>query len=420
MPPITRAGVALVDGGSFVLPYVHAVAMALRRRGHPVAVFASRTRYNGELLDHLRSVEGITVHTADVSGSVAPRWRGVLGYLGLLLRLWRGRRAWPTLMLQFAPLGLAEWPFWWLLRRRLVLAVHNAVPHDHPGARHRATAWLARSARALVFLSRATQADFVRRYGAAAAAHAVVMPHGLSPLEPGEPPRPFRPRPAVRRLVYWSTVKPYKGVELFEALARSPETARRGLALEVHGRWDAALRPLQARLRALGVRVDDAYLDVAALRALFAHEDALFVLPYRAASQSGALYQLLHQGCPVLCTDVGDLGDVMRRHGLAGLLLAEATPDALWAALDRWQADPAGWAARFAALQRDGDWDAALAGAGTVFDGGRPGGSGGTGPFAASDASDASAASGVSAASDVPGVPGVSGAADRAGADSRR
>ncbi|MFG5406982.1 hypothetical protein ABXN37_01530 [Piscinibacter sakaiensis] len=128
MPPITRAGVALVDGGSFVLPYVHAVAMALRRRGHPVAVFASRTRYNGELLDHLRSVEGITVHTADVSGSVAPRWRGVLGYLGLLLRLWRGRRAWPTLMLQFAPLGLAEWPFWWLLRRRLVLAVHNAVP----------------------------------------------------------------------------------------------------------------------------------------------------------------------------------------------------------------------------------------------------------------------------------------------------
>lgn len=365
---LTRAPVALVDGGSFVLPCVHALALALRRRGHPVVVFASRTRYNGELLDHLRGVAGIEVVTADVSRSVASRWRGGPAYLGLLARLWRRRRSLPTVMLQFAPLGLLEWPFWWLLRRRLVFTVHNAVPHGHTGRRHVATAALAGIARERVFLSRATRDDHGRRYGAAAVRDAVVLPHGLTPVRPGAPPVPYQPVQAVRRLVYWSTVKPYKGVELFEALADDPETARRGMALEVHGRWDAVLRPLQDRLRERGVRVDDAYLEPDALQALFAVPDAVFLLPYHEASQSGALYQLLHQGCTVLCTDVGDLGDFMRRHGLADLLLTDATPQAVWSALDRLLAAPAHWAERFARAQRDGDWDAAVAGAARVFE----------------------------------------------------
>lgn len=364
----TPRHIAIVDGGSFVLPYVHELAMALHRRGHLVTVFASHTRYNPEFLQALRTVPGIEVVAAAVSGSVATRWRGVPAYLGLLWTLWRRRAQFDTVDLQFPVLWLPELPLWRALGRRFVMTVHNAVPHGHAGQRHRPTEWTARMARALVFASAATRADFLCRYGDAWAARSTVVPHGLLPLAPGEPPRPPRVPATVRTLVYWSTVKPYKGVELMRELAQSPAVQDRGLALEVHGRWSPDLAALRAELVGLGVRVDDRYLGAEALRALFTRDDVVFLLPYRAASQSGALYTLLHQGACVLCTDTGDLGDVMRRHGLDGLLLDEASPAAVLAALDRLQARPEAWRHAYAKAQRASGWDDALAAGAGVYD----------------------------------------------------
>lgn len=360
--------IAVVDGGSFVLPYVHELVMALHRRGHRVTVYASHTRYNPEFLEALRTVPGVEVVAAAVSGSVAPRWRGVPAYLGLLWTLWRRRARYDTVDLQFPVLWPLELPLWRALGRRFVMTVHNAVPHGHAGRRHRPTAWTAGAARALVFASEATRRDFLQRYGPTWAALATVMPHGLLPLAPGEAPVPAHVPAHVRTLVYWSTVKPYKGVELMGALARSPAVQARGLALEVHGRWAPELQPLRGELQALGVHVDDRYLDAPALRALFARDDVVFLLPYRAASQSGALYTLVHQGACVLCTDAGDLGDFMRRHGLGELLLDDATPGAVLAALDRLQARPEAWQRAWAAAQQASGWDQALAAAAAVYD----------------------------------------------------
>lgn len=365
--PVPRR-IAIIDGGSFVLPYVHALATSLRGRGHRVTVFASRTRYNAEFLDALRADPGVEVVVASVSGSVVPRSRGVAGYVGLLMTLWRRRAEFDTIDLQFPLLGTLELPLWWALGRRFVFTVHNAVPHGHAALRHRATAWTAACARALVFASEATRADFARRYGAHATAKGVVVPHGVVPLGPGEPLTPYPSQHVVRTLVYWSTVKPYKGVELMAALARSPDVQARGLGLEVHGRWSADLLPLRAELLSLGVQVDDAYLDAAALRALLSRQDVVFLLPYRAASQSGALYTLLHHGCTVLCTDTGDLGDFMRRSGLEALLLHEATPAAVLQALDRLLAEPGVWQAAWSAAQAASQWSAALERGASVYD----------------------------------------------------
>ena len=365
--PELRRHVAIVDGASFVLPYVHALATALQRRGHRVTVYASRTRYNGEFLGALRGIDGIEVVDAPVSRTVAPRWRGVLAYAGLLWTLWRRRAEYDTVNLQFSVLWPLEWPLWRALGRRFVFTVHNAVPHAHTGRRHAVTAWTARCARALVFASRATHDDFLERYGARWAARSTVLPHGLLPLAPGEPPTPYRPPAAPEALVYWSTVKPYKGVELFAELARSPLLRARGLALEVHGRWDEALQPLKEELIALGVTVVDRYLDPSALRQLFARP-VLFVLPYRDASQSGALYTLINHGAYVCCADVGDLGDFMRRHGLDAMLLHERSATALRDILDGLGAQPMVWQQAFASAQQGSGWDAALAAAAEVYD----------------------------------------------------
>ncbi len=269
---------ALVDGGSFVLPYHHALATGLVRRGWRVRFFGSGTAYNGAFLQALRDSAGIEVVARAVSGTVAPRWRGVPAYAGLLAAVWRQRREFTAVNLQFSVLWPLELPWAWLLRRRFVFTVHNAVPHGYAGARHAPTRWLAALARRLVFVSEATRHDFAQRYGPRLDAKAVVLPHGLLPLAPGLPVQPYRPLHAPQALVFWGTVKAYKGVELFAALARSPAWRAQGLALEVHGRWDAALHGLRDELVALGVKVVDAYLDAPALQALLARP-VLFALP---------------------------------------------------------------------------------------------------------------------------------------------
>src|SRR5919206_84678 len=50
----------VVDRGSFVLPYDHQLVRALAARGETVAFYGSRTRYNGEFLEAMRTLPGVT------------------------------------------------------------------------------------------------------------------------------------------------------------------------------------------------------------------------------------------------------------------------------------------------------------------------------------------------------------------------
>jgi hypothetical protein len=358
--------VAIVDGASFVLPYDQGLASGLARRGWQVAFFGSRTRYNENFLDALRSEPGVQVQAEAVSGTVSPRWRGLWAYAWLWAGVWRQRRQLDAVNLQFSVLWPLELPLLWLLRRRFVFTVHNAVPHGFAGRRHGPTRWLAALARRLVFASEATRSDFLRRYGPHHAAKSAVLPHGLLPLAPGLPVQPCTPRPAPEALVFWSTVKPYKGVELFRELARSPRWAAEGLPLEVWGAWDASLHPLRDELRTLGVKITDAYLDTAALQALFAR-NVLFVLPHRDASQSGALYTLLHHGCQFLCADSGDLGAFVRRFDLTGMMLRQRDTESTLACLQYLRAHSAAVADRFNRAQQQLQWAQALAGAEAAY-----------------------------------------------------
>jgi glycosyltransferase involved in cell wall biosynthesis len=225
---------------------------------------------------------------------------------------------------------------------------------------------MATLARQLVFVSVATRDDFLRRYGERFRAKSSVLPHGLLPLLPRDVVQPVRLCAHPQALVFWGTVKGYKGIELFAELARSAEWNTHGLPLEIHGRWDAELHPLRDELVALGVRVEDRYLDAAAMRALMARE-VLFVLPYRDASQSGALYTLLHQGCTFACSDAGDLGAFLRRFELQGLLLPERSAGAVLDALQHLRQHATAVAQALQEAQHLSTWDTALADADSVY-----------------------------------------------------
>ena len=330
--------VAIVDGGSFVLPYDHQLAERLAAQGIEVGFFGSATRYNGEFIAAMAELPGAVVQTRAVSSTVASsRRRGAIAYLALLAALWRERKRYDAIDLQFGVSGLAELPFWAalaLLHRRFIFTVHNPVPHGFTGRRHRPTGWLAGMADSLVFVSEFSRDDFMLRYGERFRARSHVLPHPPLPLAPGLPAAARRQPFRAEALVYWSTVKPYKGVEIFADLARSERLRQLGIGLEIVGAWSSLLASLRHEMVELGVEVVDRYLPADALQSLLARP-VVFVLPYREASQSGALYTLLHHGAVFMCADVGDLGGFMRRHGLESMLLADRSAASVERCLQR-------------------------------------------------------------------------------------
>ena len=361
------ARIAVVDPGSFILPYDYQLVKALAARGDGVDFYGSTTRYNAAFLEAMRQLPGVTVHARAISGSVAARWRGTWAYLGLLAALLRHARRYATVNLQFSGFWPLEWAMMAALRRRFVFTVHNAVPHGFGRRRHRPTQWLAALARTLVFVSDATRDDFMRRYGESFRTKAVVLPHGLLPVAPQCEALAYDTAAAApRALVFWGRVEPYKGVELFAELARADELRRCGWALRVHGAWAGELSGLRDELVGLGVVVDDRYLDEAPLLRLMA-DDAVFVLPYRQASQSGALYALLNHGRFFICADVGDLGAFMRRFGLEGLLLKDRSAAAVIECLRYLDQNRAALIAALRAAQQALRWDRLLADAGPAY-----------------------------------------------------
>lgn len=360
------ARIAIVDPGSFVLPYDFQLVKALVGRGDRVDFYGSDTRYGAEFLAAMRALPEVDVRAPAISGSVASRWRGALAYVGLLARLLWNARRYAVVNLQFSGFWPVELPVFLALRHKFVFTVHNAVPHDFGLLQHRPTQWLASMARALVFASESTRDDFMRRYGDSFRVKSSVFPIGLIPVAPHMGAVAYQVSVLPRTLVYWSTIKPYKGVELFVELARSDRLRQLGVSLEIHGAWASELRPLREELRELGVDLHDGYLDEAQLLALLAR-DVVFLLPYQSASQSAALYSLLNHGRLFICTDVGDLGAFMRRFGLEGLLLEDRSAQAVVECLAYLDQNRAAVVAAFQRAQSALQWDRLLAQAGQAY-----------------------------------------------------
>jgi glycosyltransferase involved in cell wall biosynthesis len=358
--------IAIIDPGSFVLPYDYQLVRALSEHGHDVDFYGSLTRYNQQFLDAMRRVPSVSVRARAISSSVAsPLW-SALAFVALMFALLRNARRYDLVNLQFSGFWPVELAVFFALRRKFVFTIHNAAPHGSTQSQHRPTRWLASVAHSLVFVSVATREEFMRRYGERFRAKSSVLALGLLPVAPYLDAVPYQAGPRSSALAFWGTVKPYKGVDLFVELARSDEVARRGLALEIHGAWASELRGLRDELSALGVSIEDSYLDGAQLLLLFARSP-VFLLPYHEASQSGALYSLLNHGCIFICSDVGDLGAFMRQYGLEGLILRERTAGAVIECLDYFAANAQAVIQALGNAQRLLGWAGLLAKSGRAY-----------------------------------------------------
>jgi glycosyltransferase involved in cell wall biosynthesis len=318
--------VQLIDPSADVLPYDHALAAALARRGTEVELIRSRFIYGPAPPPDGYEVSESFYRQATWFGAGRPRLRRALKAAEHVPDTLRMRR-------RAAHADLQHWQWLWLegLSTRLmprgrpqVLTMHNVIRRERSGRR------LAERMDATIVHTR----HGAELLGGGARVH--VIPHGAFEhltRQPDERALPAELAAVEGPVVLcFGVVRPYKGVDVLIEAFRSVE----GAELWVVG------RPLGVSLEELrapaNVRFVPHYVGDAELPAYFRRAD-LLVLPHRTVDVSGVLFAGLAFGKPMVLSGVGGFRELVEDHG-AARLVPPGDPAALADAIGSLLADP--------------------------------------------------------------------------------
>jgi glycosyltransferase involved in cell wall biosynthesis len=215
---------------------------------------------------------------------------------------------------------------------RVLIVAHNVLPHErHPGDAllvrtlfSNADAVLVHS-QELAVLARTTAGPQTEVVVAEIPPHLPVFPQARTSVSPDDEP--------YNRLLFFGTVRPYKGLDvLLRALAEVPE-----IRLVVAGDIWSGAAALREQIATLGlgdrVQLRPGYVAGPDIPALFTDVDAL-ALPYRAGTASQNVLLAHAMGVPVIATRAGTLGAQVH-DGVDGVLANPDDVDDLVAALNR-------------------------------------------------------------------------------------
>jgi len=140
-----------------------------------------------------------------------------------------------------------------------------------------------------------------------------------------------------RLAVFSGLIRPYKGVDLLlDAVALQDQKSPWRFIVAGEA-WQGLEKELKEQVSRLNVgkrvRFFFGWQGDSALERLLAAAD-LVVLPYRSGTQSAVAPMALSRGVPVLATDVGGLGEIIR-NGENGILLSRVSAESLAGALKK-------------------------------------------------------------------------------------
>jgi glycosyltransferase involved in cell wall biosynthesis len=306
--------IVLVDPLAYTPPYDHSLAQALGEKGHDVTLLTSR-------FPHGRAPEpdhyGREELFAPVSTRIFRRSPLRLAAKGLeyapsVARLVRRIERIDPDVVHVQWLPRPELDLRWLRRvaddRPLVLTAHDVLPRR----RRAQPVWpdvLETAERVIVHSHRAVEQLVELGLGRERIAR---IPH---PVFEGEK----LPPPEGRTLLFFGLIRDYKGLDvLLEALPEIPDAS-----LVVAGDpVDPVPRNMDAR-----VEWQLRFIEADEIPALMTRAAAV-VLPYRRLDSSGVLATAIGYRRPVVVTDVGSLGEIVREFG-AGEVVPVDDPHAL-------------------------------------------------------------------------------------------
>jgi glycosyltransferase involved in cell wall biosynthesis len=316
--------VHLIDPSGDVLPYDHALAAALARRGLDVELVTSRFVHGPPPAPEGYGVSESFYRLATRLGDRAPRRRRAVKlaeHVPDMLRYRRSADAADVRHFQWLPVERIDAHLLPAARPR-VLTMHNVIRREALDVR------LADRMDAVIVHTR-FGADLL---GGGERIH--VIPHGA--FEHLTRQRVEEPLPAELAAVegpvvlYFGLVRPYKGVDVLVEAFQQVEDAE----LWVVGRpLEVSMEHLRRLAPPGRVRFVDRYVSDAELPAYFRRAD-LLVLPHRSVDVSGVLAAGLAFGKAMVMSGVGGFRELVEEHG-AGVLVPPGDPDELAAAIGR-------------------------------------------------------------------------------------
>jgi len=321
--------VHLIDPSGDVLPYDHALAAALARRGVEVELVTSRFVHGPPPAAEGYGVTELFYRLATRFGAQAPRCRRALKLAEHVPDMLRyRRRAGEADVRHFQWLPIERIDAYLLpAARPRVLTMHNVIRREAVDVR------LAERMDAVIVHTR-HGADLL---GAGERVH--VIPHGafdyLTRQRVEEPLPPELAAVEGPVVLHFGVIRPYKGADvLVEAFERVE-----GAELWVVGRpLEVSVEHLRRLAPPGRVRFVDRYVSDAELPAYFRRAD-LLVLPHLSVDMSGVLFAGLAFGKAMVLSDVGGFREIVEDHR-AGVLVPPGNPEALAAAINRLLADP--------------------------------------------------------------------------------
>lgn len=154
--------------------------------------------------------------------------------------------------------------------------------------------------------------------------HPILSYRSPRPLKPRQPDQPLH-------VLFLGRIMPYKGLPLFVDMLEILRERGCSVVAGVFGEGD--LGPDAARLAAFGAEVVNHWLTDEEIASALERYDVA-VVSHVEASQSGVVAAAFGAGLPVVTTPVGGLPEQVR-HGVDGLVAAEATAQALADAIER-------------------------------------------------------------------------------------
>ncbi len=320
--------VQLIDPSGDVLPYDHALASALARRGADVELVTSRFVHGPPPTPDGYALSESFYRLATRLGAGAPGRRRALKLLEHVPDMLRYRRRAARADLrhyQWLPLERLDALLLPPARPR-VLTMHNVIRRERVDRRlvERMDAVIVHTRRGAELLN---------------AERVHVVPHGAFEHLTRQPDeRPLPPDLAAVEgpvVLCFGLVRPYKGVDVLIEAFREVEGAELWVVGRPLGVSMERLRRLAPRGR---VRFVERYVSDAEQPAFFRRAE-LLVLPHRSVDVSGVLFAGLAFGKAMVLSDVGGFSEVVEDHG-AGRLVPPGDSSALAAAIRELLARP--------------------------------------------------------------------------------
>jgi glycosyltransferase involved in cell wall biosynthesis len=228
-----------------------------------------------------------------------------------------------TFMTRSAIAGLLECIIYRLTAQKLLMTVHNILPHGRDGKVLRAIYWFVyRIPHTLVVHTLKMKSELQQRFGIPAD-RIVIMAHGVDDV----PATWAEPTPSEKlRVLIFGTLNHYKGVDQFLKavnLIKAPiEITIAGEARDPgYARLIAAL--IDALPEGHSIQWHREFIHEEKVQYLFEGADVA-LLPYRHIDQSGVLFTAFRFGTPLIVTDVGSFKESL--PDFAGVVAASAAP----------------------------------------------------------------------------------------------